>query len=75
MVDRRNWHVTLAFIGPCPENRIPYRLERADELRVEPFRLYFDRLEYWPRPRVASLSAATQRCRDHVRFKRSVASP
>ena len=59
MVDRRNWHVTLAFIGPFPENRIPYLLERASEIQVEPFRLNFDRLEYWARPRVASLSAAT----------------
>ena len=58
-VDRRNWHVTLAFIGPFPENRVPYLLERAQEIQVEPFRLNFDRLEYWPRPRVASLSAAT----------------
>ncbi len=59
VVDRRNWHVTLAFIGPFPENRIPYLLERAQLIHVEPFRLNFDRLEYWPRPRVASLSAAT----------------
>ena len=59
MVDRRDWHVTLAFIGPFPENRIPYLLERASEIQVEPFRLNFDRLEYWARPRVASLSAAT----------------
>lgn len=58
-VDRRNWHVTLAFIGAFPENRVPYLLERAAEIQVEPFRLNFDRLEYWPRPRVASLSAAT----------------
>jgi 2'-5' RNA ligase len=59
VVDRRNWHVTLAFIGPFPENRVPYLLERAEAITVEPFRLNFDRLEYWPRPRVASLSAAT----------------
>ena len=58
-VDRRNWHVTLAFIGAFPEHRVPFLLERAAEIRVEPFRLNFDRLEYWPRPRVASLSAAT----------------
>ena len=58
-VDRRNWHVTLAFIGAFPEHRIPFLLERAAEIRVEPFRLNFDRLEYWPRPRVASLTAAT----------------
>jgi 2'-5' RNA ligase len=58
-VDRRNWHVTLVFIGAFPEHRIPLLLERAAEIRVEPFRLNFDRLEYWPRPRVASLTAAT----------------
>ena len=59
MVDRRNWHVTLVFIGTFPADRIPYLLERAEQILVEPFRLTFDRLEYWPRPRVASLSAAT----------------
>lgn len=59
VVDRRNWHVTLVFIGAFPENRVPYLLERAEAITVEPFRLNFDRLEYWPRPRVASLSAAT----------------
>lgn len=58
-VDRRNWHVTLVFIGAFPENRVPYLLERAQEIEVEPFRLNFDRLEYCARPRVASLSAAT----------------
>ncbi len=58
-VERRNWHVTLAFIGAFPEDRVPFLLERAAEIHVEPFRLNFDRLEYWPRPRVASLSAAT----------------
>lgn len=59
MVDRRNWHITLAFIGAFPANRVPYLLERAGEVQVEPFRLNFDRLEFWPRPKVASLSAAT----------------
>ena len=58
-VDRRNWHVTLAFIGTFPAHRVPYLLERAAEVPVEPFRLSFDRLEYWPRPRIASLCAAT----------------
>jgi len=58
-IDRRNWHITLAFIGDFPENRVPYLLERAAEIDVEPFRLIFDRLEYWPRPKVASLCAAT----------------
>ena len=59
VVDRRNWHITLAFIGEFPENRVPYLLERAAQIKVEPFRLSFDRLEFWPRPKVASLCAAT----------------
>ena len=58
-VDRRDWHVTLAFIGPFPENRVPYLLEKAAQIEVEPFRLNFDRLEFWPRPKVAALCAAT----------------
>jgi 2'-5' RNA ligase len=58
-VDRRNWHITLAFIGTFPEDRVPYLLERAEQIQVEPFRLSFDRLEFWPRPKVASLCAAT----------------
>ena len=58
-VDRRDWHVTLVFIGPFPTHRVPYLLERAEGIRVVPFRLIFDRLEYWARPRVASLCAAT----------------
>ena len=59
MVDRRNWHVTLVFIGTFPAHRVPYLLERAAEIEVEPFRLNFDRFEFWPRPKVASLVAAT----------------
>lgn len=58
-VDRRNWHITLSFIGAFPEDRVPYLLERAEQIQVEPFRLSFDRLEFWPRPKVASLCAAT----------------
>ena len=58
-VFRGNWHVTTAFIGDCDESLLPFLLNRKDEIRLEPFRLRFDRLEYWPRPRVASLVAAT----------------
>ena len=57
-VERRNWHVTLVFIGAFPAHRVPYLLERAAQIRVEPFSLNFDRLEFWARPRVASLCAA-----------------
>ena len=58
-VDRRNWHVTLAFIGAFPAHRVPYLLQRAADIPVEPFNLNFDRFEFWPRPKVAGLVAAT----------------
>lgn len=54
---RGNWHVTLAFVGDYPEDRIPALREAARAVRVEPFRLRFDHVEYWPRPKLAVLVA------------------
>lgn len=58
-VDRRNWHVTLPFIGQLDEQQIPDLQALASQIQVEPFRLVFDRLEFWARPKVACLAAAT----------------
>ena len=58
-VDRREWHITLAFIGDIDEQRIPDLQARASQINVEPFRLGFDRLEFWARPKVACLVTAT----------------
>ena len=58
-VDRRDWHVTLVYIGELPEEQLPDLQERASQVRVEPFHLSFDRLEFWARPRVACLIAPT----------------
>jgi 2'-5' RNA ligase len=57
-IDRRNWHITLVYIGNFPESRIDELHEAKQELGVEPFRLRFDRLEFWPRPKIAALAAA-----------------
>ena len=57
-VYRGDWHVTTAFIGGFPEARLPELQARAAQIAVEPFRLRFDRVEFWPRPKVASLVAA-----------------
>jgi len=51
--------VTTAFIGDFDEQLIPDLQARAAEIQVEPFRIRFDRVEFWPRPRVACLVAAT----------------
>jgi 2'-5' RNA ligase len=59
VVFRGNWHVTTAFIGEFPEARIEELQARAAQIPFEPFRLRFDRVEFWPRPKVASLVAPT----------------
>ncbi len=56
-VFRGNWHTTLAFVGAFPEERIPSLMDAARAVRVEPFRLRFDRVEFWPRPKLAVLLA------------------
>lgn len=58
-VDRRNWHVTLVFIGSFPEAQLPFLEAAAGEVACEPMRLRFDRLAYWPRPKVACLLPLT----------------
>ena len=59
IIDRHKWHVTLAFIGDFEEGLIPALQHAASEIEFEPFRLRFDRLEFWPRPKVASLVTTT----------------
>lgn len=58
-VDRRLWHITLAYVGEFEERRIPELQTLAAQIQVEPFRLGFDRLEYWARARTACLVGAT----------------
>jgi len=58
-VDRRLWHVTLAYIGEFEERRIPELQSLVARVQMESFRLMFDRLEFWARPRTACLVAAT----------------
>ena len=59
MVDRRNWHVTLSFIGEFPESKIDELLVRLAHVEVQPFRLRFDRVSFYPRPKIACLEAVT----------------
>lgn len=58
-VERRDWHVTLQFIGDLEETLIPDLQQQARAITVKPFRLSFDRLEYWARPKIACLAAPT----------------
>lgn len=56
-VYRGEWHVTLTFIGDCEERRIPELQQAASAIVVAPFRLRFERAEFWPRPKIAVLVA------------------
>lgn len=58
-VYRGSWHVTLAFIGDFAEHRVEVLQDAARAVPFEPFRLRFDRAEYWPRPKIAVLAAQT----------------
>jgi 2'-5' RNA ligase len=55
-VDRRNWHVTLVFIGDFEEENIPSLHAAAGQ--IEPFniRLRFDRITFWQAPKIASMN-------------------
>ena len=58
-VDRRNWHVTLVFIGEFAEERIPGLLAATETINVGEIRLRFDALTFWQRPRIACMHAKT----------------
>ncbi len=55
-VDRRNWHVTLVFIGDFEEENIPSL--HAAARGIEPFhiRMRFDRISFWPAPKIATMN-------------------
>lgn len=51
------WHVTLEFLGPVPEARLPAVRDVAAQVHAGPFELAFDTVEYWRRPQVLCLVA------------------
>jgi len=57
--DRRNWHVTLVFIGDFPEEQIPFLQAAAADVERAAIRLRFDRLTFWQRPKIACLQPVT----------------
>jgi len=60
-VDRRNWHITLVYVGTFPEERIPGLLAAVDIIEPGNIRLRFDRLTFWQRPKIACLDVMTIR--------------
>ena len=58
-VDRRNWHITLVYIGDFPEEKIPGLVSAVDVIDPEEIRLRFDTLTFWQRPKIACMHART----------------
>ncbi len=58
-IDRKNWHVTLVFIGAFPEEHIDQLLIKAKHVECEPFRLRFDQVSFWPGPKLACMQTMT----------------
>lgn len=54
-VDRREWHLTLCYIGELDDERIGRLIEAAREVEFDPLRVRLDRIEYWPRPKIAAM--------------------
>jgi len=65
-VPKRNYHLTLAFLGSVPQQRLDELHAAAGKVTVEPFTLRIDRHGQWRGPQVAWLgcsnppAAATQ---------------
>lgn len=53
--DRREWHITLCYLGAIDESLIPGLAAGARKIQFEPVRLRLDRMEYWPRPKIAAM--------------------
>lgn len=48
LMARDTLHVTLAFLGQVPVERLPQLEAIADGMRADAFDLHLDRLGYWP---------------------------
>jgi 2'-5' RNA ligase len=53
--DRREWHITLSYLGAIDEGLIAGLVSAARQIRFEPIRLRLDRMEFWPRPKIAAM--------------------
>jgi RNA 2',3'-cyclic 3'-phosphodiesterase len=54
-VERREWHITLVYIGDIDERYIQELQTAARAIEFEPFQVRLDRMEYWPRPKIAAI--------------------
>jgi 2'-5' RNA ligase len=58
-VDRRDWHITLVYIGDFPEEKIPGLQAAVGVIDPGEIRVRFDKLTFWQRPKIAAMLTRT----------------
>ncbi len=59
-VKRNNLHVTLVFLGNVDAELEVMIRRRVENIRVNPFVLHFNRLDFWRKPQILCLSTQQQ---------------
>jgi len=56
IVDKNNWHITLAYFGTADENTQACLEEQAEKIQSQPFELDLKSLGFWKKPKAAWLA-------------------
>lgn len=56
ILDKNNWHITLAYFGTSDIETQACLEEQAEKIVSQPFELAFSKCGFWPRPKVAWLA-------------------
>lgn len=56
ILDKKNWHITLAYFGASDAKTQACLEEQAEKIISQPFELIFSKCGFWPRPKVAWLA-------------------
>ncbi|MCK5386062.1 MAG: RNA 2',3'-cyclic phosphodiesterase [Gammaproteobacteria bacterium] len=56
ILERNNWHITLAYFGAADVTTQACLEEQAEKIKSQPFELNLSKCGFWPRPKVAWLA-------------------
>ena len=56
ILDKKNWHITLAYFGSSDAGTQSCLEEQAEKITSQPFELTFSKCGFWPNPKVAWLA-------------------
>ena len=56
ILDKKNWHITLAYFGAADINTQACLEAQAEKVKSQPFELNLSQCGFWPKPKVAWLA-------------------